>query len=161
MIVNADRARTWSVVGGAPQLQCSTSLVYNTVQPKCPTILYLCESVASDYMHIHMHTVKNAYLNIRYCCRALHTCDFVRFHSKYIYHRRRTENSMNCSTIKLQILFLSVYTYLNRCRNDKSSLDMKRIDEALKKKSATADRESIVQLSLLYGTGQRSFCRNQ
>jgi hypothetical protein len=32
-------------------------------------------------------------------------------------------------------------------------MGMKSIDEALKEKSATAERDSIVQFSLLYGTG--------
>jgi hypothetical protein len=60
---------------------------------------------------------------------------------------------MNCSTIDQQILLLSLPTYLNRGRNNEPSVGMRRIDEALKGKSATAKGESIVQFSLFYGTG--------
>jgi hypothetical protein len=60
---------------------------------------------------------------------------------------------MNCSTIDHQIQFFWQPTYLNSGRNDQPSVSMKKIDESLKGKSATAERASIVQFSWFYGTG--------
>jgi hypothetical protein len=52
-----------------------------------------------------------------------------------------------------QILFFSQSTYVNCGQNDEPSVSIKKIDESLKAKSATAERESIVQFSQFHGTG--------
>jgi hypothetical protein len=49
--------------------------------------------------------------------------------------------------------FYDNLTYLNCDQNNEPSVNTKWIDESLKAKSATAERESIVQFSRFYGTG--------